>query len=512
MTFCSKICELKRKKKNNISRFVAQFAIISVSLAVFSPLPHNNLIIMEKKDILRLIDEAVDEEKISLSFYSLGISELPPDIERAKHLRYLDLSYNQLSSLPASIAHLPHLTNLCIDYNRFDQLPACVGDCGALEELFLSHNNIKTLPTEIGRLHSLRQLGARSNQLKDLPDTIQDLAALQNLNLAENGFDKIPAFVGNLRQIQEMDWSENALKTVPSSFANLINLRELDLSHNQLVKIPTFIAQLNQLNTLYLGNNQLTAIPNSIEHLTELSLLYLQHNQISEIPPAIGQLTKLRDLNLSYNQIKQLPIEMTNLHCLRYLDLEDNPLESPLNGIIHEGIYAIMLYLQCGLDVTRSERMLRIEIHLERSLQTIAKQFLAAFPDFLQHCHQQSVEWQVSTWKKDTLTVDIKYIDIMDMQLVERYLQNFLQLLSHPTAIDTWISKLSTESVDTFATPMKRLIEHIGTVLQRHHLTAPKFAKTLAAIPARILSEINYHTPQTAPQWGWDNINPGPAN
>ena len=54
-----------------------------------------------------------------------GCFQLPPELPlRLPHLRYLDLSYNQLEQLPSSFGLLFHLQTLLVQHNRLRALPS----------------------------------------------------------------------------------------------------------------------------------------------------------------------------------------------------------------------------------------------------------------------------------------------------------------------------------------------------------------------------------------------------
>ena len=85
-------------------------------------------------------------------FNEKGLSEL-------KSLRYLNLSWNQLTQFP-KIAIYTNLTSLRLEYNSLTVIPGdFLGALVNLEELYLSSNKqLSTLPDEIGNLGKLQVL------------------------------------------------------------------------------------------------------------------------------------------------------------------------------------------------------------------------------------------------------------------------------------------------------------------------------------------------------------------
>jgi internalin A len=61
---------------------------------------------MDKQELLRLIDQADDEGWILLDLSNRGLTELPPEIGKLASLKVLYLENNQLTSFPHEVGTL----------------------------------------------------------------------------------------------------------------------------------------------------------------------------------------------------------------------------------------------------------------------------------------------------------------------------------------------------------------------------------------------------------------------
>ena len=101
---------------------------------------------------------------------------LPTDFPRtaAKALKYVDLSYNQLTSVPSALMECKELQELNLSHNRLSVLPENY-KLKRLKKLFLSFNELVSLPEDIGMSEKLEKLRITSNQIKRLPYSILKL-------------------------------------------------------------------------------------------------------------------------------------------------------------------------------------------------------------------------------------------------------------------------------------------------------------------------------------------------
>ncbi|XP_052203914.1 putative disease resistance protein RGA3 [Diospyros lotus] len=135
-----------------------------------------------------------------LVLHELGIHKVSPLIENLKHLKYLDLSYNQMEELPNSITNLVNLQVL--------KLNGC-------EEL-------KRLPRDMSKLINLRHLDVGCSLADDLcgleymPRGIGQLTSLQTLScfvVAKNSSHK-SKMVGGLDELKRLNELRGSLEII----------------------------------------------------------------------------------------------------------------------------------------------------------------------------------------------------------------------------------------------------------------------------------------------------------
>lgn len=144
------------------------------------------------------------------------------------------LSGNLIDEFPFGILLLHNLKFLTITYTNISSLPFEIGSLTKLEKLILFNNKLEDLPESIGSLSNLTVLNLSNNILKHLPATIGNLSRLSELYLDGNQLIDIPIQIVNLRQLQTLNLSTNRLSVIPQGISTLPNLQELDISVNPL--------------------------------------------------------------------------------------------------------------------------------------------------------------------------------------------------------------------------------------------------------------------------------------
>ena len=154
---------------------------------------------------------------------------------------------------------------------------------------------------------------------------------------------RIPAALRLLVHLQELNLSENRLSTIPVEVATLPNLKRLFLHTNTLKMLPDFV-RCENLELLDVHNNQLVSLPGGLGSCPRLQSLDAEKNRI----PSFGDIcnaTTLQYLNLAFNQLKIVPSELTQLKLLQYLRLQKNPIVNLPPHIYHQGMAAVIDYL-----------------------------------------------------------------------------------------------------------------------------------------------------------------------
>jgi internalin A len=242
---------------------------------------------MDDRELLQVIEKAVQDGVTELDLSDKQLTELPPEIGQLRDLRYLDLSVNELTALPPEFSQLQSLACLNLERNRLAAWPRELTQLRGLTELDLSYNRLTRLPPEIGQLRNLALLKLSDNELTALPPEIGELSSLNRLNLNYNQFRSLPPEIGKL-----------------------FNLTELNVTDGQLTALPPELFYLRKLQNLYLAGNALTALRPEIARMRNLTGLFLGRNQLASLPPEITQLRKLTRLDLRSNPPLPLPPEI----------------------------------------------------------------------------------------------------------------------------------------------------------------------------------------------------------
>ncbi|XP_021288703.1 putative disease resistance protein RGA3 [Herrania umbratica] len=243
-----------------------------------------------------------------LNLSQMGIEILPNSIGKLKHLRYLDLSCNDMMKiLPNGIVKLHNLQTLLLySCSRLKELPGDIQQLISLEYLNIDDcYELKCLPKGIGELTSLQRLdrfivnssveksfstAATLNELRDLNDLgnclrFENLDKVRDVELESN-----EANLKEKKRIQSLrlHWGPLARRRIEKDKLLLDNLRP----HPNLKELvvhgyegPSFSSWLSSLNNLvkldidYCWNCQY--LP-PLDHLPSLKSLILQRFNVLE--------------------------------------------------------------------------------------------------------------------------------------------------------------------------------------------------------------------------------------
>lgn len=215
------------------------------------------------------------------------------------HLRYLDMSYNNLQSLPESIFYTTlSLQDLIVSNNCIQSFSLSRDLLPKLRILDLSYNTLQTFSITHKSLQSLEELYLQGNDLTTLDyHTFQRLPNLKLLQLQQNNLE-----------ICQQNIFDNSASCV--SFAAIPNLEYLYLSENNLQRLPANAFRNTPLKLLdlslnpglFLNQDTFSSLENSLVHL------FLKENNITKLNTDLSSLTSLKYVDLSTNQLTVLPM------------------------------------------------------------------------------------------------------------------------------------------------------------------------------------------------------------
>ncbi|XP_049696309.2 leucine-rich repeat-containing protein 40 [Helicoverpa armigera] len=148
----------------------------------------------------------------------------------------VDFSKNKLNSIPSGIVQVSDtLTSLVLTSNNLMNVPGEINRCRHLQYLDLGKNLLMDLPPELGDLKNLRELVISNNKFTKIPRCVYDLENLEILLAAENKIDEINVSsdaLAKLKKLAVLDLSNNSILTVPPELGNFTHLRSLELMGN----------------------------------------------------------------------------------------------------------------------------------------------------------------------------------------------------------------------------------------------------------------------------------------
>ncbi|MCJ2061972.1 leucine-rich repeat-containing serine/threonine-protein kinase [Methylobacterium sp. J-088] len=161
-----------------------------------------------------------------------GLTEVPPEVfALADTLEVLDFGRGGLTDLPADLGRLRHLRVLFALGNPFERLPPVLGDCPALSQLGFRGCGIAEVPAEA------------------LPRD------LRWLTLTDNRIETLPAALGERPRLQKLMLAGNRIATLPDSLSAADNLELIRLACNRLGALPPWLTRLPRLAWIaYAGN------------------------------------------------------------------------------------------------------------------------------------------------------------------------------------------------------------------------------------------------------------------
>ena len=311
---------------------------------------------------------------LNLSRNAISSHLLAPDVFTTdlKHLKVLDLSYNQMSKLQTSIfAELISLQVLNLAHNQFHIISSGVFAFQTrLNILSLSHNIIENIEKDafVG-LNSLTSLSLDHNKVRNLYENQLDESAssLEDVSFNSNLLIEVPRAIAILYKLRTLDLGENEISAInQDDFTSLINLYGLRIAGNQIQKISkNHFANTSNLHVLNLAHNQLSEIePEAFSSLQNLRALRLDNNRLRDINGRVSALNNLQWFNVSSNRLQWFDYAFIP-KSLEWLDIHDNEIEE-LGNYYHMKSGFSLKSLDASSNLIRSLRKLSLPPSLER--------------------------------------------------------------------------------------------------------------------------------------------------
>ncbi|KAH9718107.1 hypothetical protein KPL71_022088 [Citrus sinensis] len=243
----------------------------------------------------------------SLNFSNNRIGGEIPNLSKATHLQYLDLSSNNFYG-PLPPVSSNELYGIDLSKNSFS---------GSISQ-FLCHRLKESKELEI--------LDLGENILSgEMPDCWMTFQSLEVLNLGNNNFTgNLPLSMGTLSSLQSLHLQKNTLfGKIPESFKNCTQLLALNIADNQFSgNVPAWIGEsFSRIIILILRSNKFDGhFPTEFCLLSSLQIIDLASNNLSEgIPRCISDLSAMATTNypvynnIAYSTNFRISIEKTSL-------------------------------------------------------------------------------------------------------------------------------------------------------------------------------------------------------
>ncbi|XP_017893041.1 platelet glycoprotein V [Ceratina calcarata] len=261
--------------------------------------------------------------------------ELPSSGHNLKMLYAVD---NKLTHLPAEFRYLHRLETLFLQHNKIRTLDGTLQKARRLKFLELSYNDLQELTEEdFVEAEMLEELQIGHNSLKSLGgagggngdgnggnSVLYPLRSLKCLNLTHNELTDFSfASLRGLRELRLLDLSNNKIAHLhrgrtPSE--NLVeeegdetaggNIQDMRLQHNELRSLDgSLFLGMKELQRLNLSHNALgpTIGPRDLRGLDGLKVLDLSHNELTTLEDTSETwLPSLEELNASHNRLVTL--------------------------------------------------------------------------------------------------------------------------------------------------------------------------------------------------------------
>ncbi|WKV11663.1 leucine-rich repeat domain-containing protein [Marivirga harenae] len=249
-------------------------------------------------------------------------SPVPKNFHKLKNVKEIDFARNDFrEDSKFHLEKLQNLEHLNLSRNNIDLQNIAKDSVEGLKYIVLSFNNLTSVPKQIGLLKDLVDLQFAENDIKsdNIHPALGSLKNLEVLSFYKNDLDSLPSFLFNLIELVELDLYFNQIEKLPEELGNLQKLERLYVAHNRFFSIPESIGKLRSLKEFYIHHNRISYLPESIADLEHITDFHIQNNYFQGFPEFILNYKELEDLDISFNEIHTFPTEILKLVNLKYL-------------------------------------------------------------------------------------------------------------------------------------------------------------------------------------------------
>ncbi|MGM0581965.1 MAG: leucine-rich repeat domain-containing protein [Bacteroidota bacterium] len=249
-------------------------------------------------------------------------SPIPKDFHKLKNVKEIDFARNDFrKDTEFHLEKFQKLEHLNLSRNNIDLSNLAEDTVHNLKYIVLSFNNLTAIPKEIGFLKDLIDLQFAENDIKSelIHPALGSLRNLEVLSFYKNELDSLPPFIFNLKNLIELDLYFNEIEILPEKLGNLQKLERFYVAHNRFYSIPESIGQLKSLKEFYIHHNRVSYLPESIANLKHITDFHIHNNYFQGFPEFILNYDNLEDLDISFNEIHKFPSDLVKLDKLKYL-------------------------------------------------------------------------------------------------------------------------------------------------------------------------------------------------
>ncbi|XP_026421219.1 disease resistance protein RGA2-like isoform X2 [Papaver somniferum] len=249
----------------------------------------------------------------------------------AKNLRVLDMSAFRGMTVPtSSMSNLRHLRYLNLSYCEISHSLNDICSLYNLQTLVLCSSKFQELPRNFGSLKNMRHLNLSCTMITTLPESVTRFCNLRTLNLSQcTEFQMFPGGIGAWKHLRLLDVSGAGITQLPDCITSFKNLRKLEFKLcKNLDVLPNNIGDLKLLRCLDLEDTGIEVLPDSC--LNSLSNLETVRFGRCKLPKDISNWRKLKHFVHDRDE-DEMPKGIERLNCLETLKYVAGEVTEPGN-------------------------------------------------------------------------------------------------------------------------------------------------------------------------------------